>query len=113
MKYVTMDELRQQMRVDFDDEDALIETYGEAAERHVIESTRRTEEELLLRGWKEQHAGEAPETVPVECFPKRLKVAVLILAAHMYRNREMVAAVAQNCVPYTYEILMKPYVRLA
>ena len=42
-----------------------------------------------------------------------MKVAILMLAAHSHRNREPVAAVAQNAVPYTLDFYIKPYVKLS
>ena len=41
-----------------------------------------------------------------------LALAVLMLASHWFRNREPVASVAQNQVPYTVDYFVKPYRRL-
>lgn len=103
LRVVTLDELKAQMREDWDGEDELITLYGEAAEQAVIGATRRTAEELTAMGVAEGCGG----------FPARLKVAVLMLAAHSHRNREPVAAVAQNAVPYTLDMYVKPYVKLS
>ena len=84
LKVVTLEELKAQMREDFDGEDDLIRLYGEAAE---------------------DEGGEG--------VPSRLKVAILMLAAHSHRNREPVAAVAQNAVPYAFDMYIKPYVKLS
>lgn len=100
LKIVTLEELKAQMREDFDGEDALITLYGEAAEDAVIGATRRTYEELV-------------SMCEEEGFPARLKVAILMLAAHSHRNREPVAAVAQNAVPYALDMYIKPYVKLS
>ena len=143
LKVVTLEELKAQMREDFDGEDELIRLYGEAAEDAVIGATRRTFKELCRIGYYEQNGeypseeplpveeleGETPEEVlpdeetPEEVpsdpipekawFPSRLKVAILMLAAHSHRNREPVAAVAQNAVPYAFEMYIKPYVKLS
>ena len=154
LKVVTLDELKAQMREDFDGEDALITLYGEAAEQAVIGATRRSFKELCRMGYYEQNGeyppeesvpeedtpseeplpvdeleGETPEEVlpdeetPEEVpsdpipekawFPSRLKVAILMLAAHSHRNREPVAAVAQNAVPYAFDMYIKPYVKLS
>jgi len=103
LKVVTLDELKAQMREDWDGEDDLIRLYGEAAEDAVIGATRRTHEELVEMGKEEGGEG----------FPARLKVAILMLAAHSHRNREPVAAVAQNAVPYALDMYIKPYVKLS
>jgi uncharacterized phiE125 gp8 family phage protein len=64
-------------------------------------------------GYEEQE-GEYPTMEPgAEYFPARLKVAVLLTAANFYRNREPVASVSQNLVPYTLEALIKPYRKLS
>lgn len=113
LKVVDIETLKAQMRVDFDDEDALIELYGEAAEDVVIRGTRRSLDELRRIGYEEQTGEAAPEDLPEgEWFPTRLKLAVLMMAAHSYRNREPVASVGQNVVPYAYDVLVKPYRKL-
>lgn len=103
LRVVTLEELKAQMREDWDGEDDLITLYGEAAEDAVISATRRSYDELVQMGEEESGSG----------FPSRLKVAILMLAAHSHRNREPVAAVAQNAVPYTLEYYIKPYVKLS
>ena len=102
LRVVTLEELKAQMREDFDGEDDLIRLYGEAAENAVIKATRRTYEERVEMAEAENND-----------FPSMLKVAVLMLAAHLHRNREPVAAVAQNVVPYTIDLYIKPYVKLS
>ena len=114
LKTVTMEELKQQMREDFCEEDEVINLYGCAAEDAVIAWTRRSFEDLCRLGYAEM-TGELPDAnLPndVNWFPSRLKLAVLMLAAHSYRNREPVASVAQNAVPYTIEFYVKPYRKL-
>lgn len=101
LRVVTLEELKAQMREDWDGEDDLITLYGEAAEDAVIGATRRSYEELVEMG----ENGSA--------FPSRLKVAILMLAAHSHRNREPVSAVAQNAVPYTLDFYIKHYVKLS
>lgn len=46
LRVVTLDELKAQMRVDFEDEDDIITLYGSAAEDAIIEGTHRTLEEV-------------------------------------------------------------------
>ena len=55
LKVVTLEELKAQMREDFDGEDELIRLYGEAAEDAVIGATRRTFKELCRIGYYEQN----------------------------------------------------------
>ena len=116
LKVVTLEELKLQMREDFDGEDELINLYGCAAEDAVIGGTHRTLDELKRMGYEEQTgiALSKDEALPDgEWFPSRLKVAILMIAAHAHRNREPVASVAQNPVPYTYDMFVKPYRKLS
>ena len=115
LRVVTLEELKAQMREDFDGEDALITLYGEAAEDAVIGSTRRDIEELRRIGYEEKNEelSDAEELPEGNWFPSRLKVAILMLAAHAYRNREPVASIAQNSVPYAFDMYIKPYVKLS
>ena len=108
LRVVTLNELKAQMRVDFEDEDEIIRLYGSAAEDAVIEGTNRTLEELKRIRYAEKNGGAEDG----ELFPDRLKLAILILAAHNYRNREPVASVSQNTVPYSLEVYCKPYRKL-
>lgn len=117
LQIVTLDELKQQMRVEEDDEDTLITQYGRAAERQIIGDTRRSVSELCVMGYLEYNGvTSVPEgiTPGLEWFPSPLKVAVLMFAAQLYRNREPVAAgVSVAAIPYTLEVMVKPYVKLA
>lgn len=98
MDTVTLEELKLQMRIETDDDDALVEVYGDAAERAVIGATGRSLSEL------EEMGGGV--------FPAPLKVAVLMLAGTFYRDREAVSNLPVNAVPYSVDYLVKPYVKL-
>jgi hypothetical protein len=117
LQIVTLAELKQQMRVEEDDEDTLITQYGRAAERQIIGDTRRSVNELCVMGYLEYNGvTSVPEgiTPGLEWFPSPLKVAILMFAAQLYRNREPVAAgVSVAVIPYTLEVMVKPYVKLA
>lgn len=116
LSVVTLAELKAQMRVEENIEDELVLAYGRAAERSIIDSTRRTVSELCLIGW-EQSNGPLPDGADApgaEWFPPQLKVAVLMFASHLYRNREPVATGATPvAVPYTLDALVKPFVKLS
>ena len=98
LAFLSLDEIKQQCRVDFEEDDRLLLMYGAAAERAVVDATRRPLRELAMMG------GGA--------VPVRLRLAALMLAAHFYRVREPVAGLSQAAVPYTLDYLVKPYVRL-
>lgn len=103
LRVVTLDEIKAQMREDYDGEDNLILLYGGSAEKAVIKATRRTFEELEEMGRSEGEEG----------FPEMLKLAILMLAAHSYRVREPVASVQQSPIAYTLDYYIKPYVKLS
>lgn len=116
LKVVTLEELKGQMREDWDGEDELIRLYGCAAEDAVIRGTYRTLEQLKRIGYAESTGiliGDDEAMPEGNWFPSRLKVAVLMLASHFFRNREPVASVAQNPVPYTIDFFVKPYRKLS
>ena len=114
LRIVTMEELKAQMREDWDGEDEVINIYGCAAEDAVVAATRRSHDELKRMGYEEIMGEKPGEVLPEGNFyPSRLKLAVLMLAAHSHRTREPVSAMAQNVVPYTIDLYIKPYVKLS
>lgn len=95
---LTLDELRTHLRVDYHDDDAYIAQLGETAISHIVNATHRSVEELV-----ELNNG---------VFPNELRLAALQLVAHWYRVPEAVSSVNQVAVPYTLDLLIKPFVRL-
>ncbi|MGL5894507.1 MAG: head-tail connector protein [Bacteroidales bacterium] len=93
MKTITLEELRAQVNVDYDDDDdylsALIDVAEEAVESHI----NRPLEELLVEGK----------------YPARIKHAVKLLCANLNQNRESIAYSSPHQVPYTYEYLLQPF----
>lgn len=115
LRVLEMAELKAQMREDWDGEDELINLYGRAAEDAVIDGTGRTLEQLKRIGYAEKTGTMVDESEQLpegNWFPNRLKVAALMLAAHYFRNREPIASVSQNAVPYTIDFFIKPYRKL-
>lgn len=115
LRVLTLEQIRHQCAVDWDDDDEQLTACGIAAEDAVIDETRRTLDELIVRGYNER-TGERVEDVAdvpggVAWFPHRLKSAMLMLTAELFKNREISSEKAQNRVK-TYDILTKPYRRL-
>lgn len=102
LQITTLEELKAQTRVDFEDDDALLTTYGLAAEEAVTAYCRRSVAELEEENARRGGTG----------FPFGPHVCVLMLAAHLYRVREPVSSLGQTAVPYTLEYLLKPWVKL-
>lgn len=100
MKWLTLELIKQNSRIDGNAEDGLLTLYGESAETQVLNDTGRTFEELLELG--------GGEDVPAD-----IKHASLMLADFAYMQRTPVDKMAWYVVPYTYERLVKPYIRLA
>lgn len=100
MKWLTLDRIKQQLRIepDMHDEDTLLEMYGESAEEVLLNYLNRTYAEVT-----EEYSG-----VPVP-----LQHASLMLVDTSYQYRSPVSAQSMSLVPYTFDILVKPYMRLA
>ena len=99
MKWLTLNLIKMNSRIQGDDENELIELYGNSAEQQVLQDTGRTYEELLQFG---------DGTMPADIVN-----ASLMLADFAYQQRSPVDKMKWYAVPYTYEKIIKPYVRLA
>lgn len=114
LRILTIDELRAQCNVDFTDDDNMLTMCGIAAEDAVFDSTRRTIDELTVRGYRERtgiDVDSVDDVPPGDWFPPRLKSAMLMMAAEMYKNREQTTVQAVNRLG-TFDVLIKPYRRL-
>lgn len=98
---VDLELVKKQVRADeFADDDALLQSYTEAAEEYVINGTRRTLDELKAM------------SADGMSFPKPLEQAVLMLVGHWYNQREAVTGIQMREVPYTFQALVLPYRKL-
>lgn len=101
MALTSLELLKKQVNADdFFTDDDLLATYLEAAEEKIVGDTRRDLAELVEIGG-------------YGALPKPLEMAVLLLAAHWYNQREAVSGVQMAEVPYTISSLVKPYRRLS
>ena len=100
MKYLTLEKIKAQCRIepDFTDEDTLLEAYGESAEETVLNTLCRSYENLM----------EVYGRVPAPILH-----ATLMLVDVSYQHRSPVSSQNMSIVPYTFDILVKPYMRLA
>lgn len=103
LEVLTLEELKAQMRVDFEEDDNIITAYGRAAEEAVESYCRRSISELIAENEARGRTG----------FPYTVKVCMLMLASHLYRRREPVESVSQTAVPYTFEFMLKDWVKLS
>lgn len=97
LKFITLQEIKAQCRVDHDEEDALLESIGIASEEIVLKYINRTYYDIV------DDFGE---------FPEPLRRAVLLMVADQYAHREISTGAAQNSVPYNFEFFLKPYIKL-
>ena len=100
MKWLTLERIKQQCRIesDFTMEDTLLTGYGESAESTILNHLNRTYYDLL-----EQYG-----TIPQDIIN-----ASLMLVDVWYKHRSPVEALSMSIVPYTFDLLIKPYMRLA
>lgn len=99
MKWLQLEQIKAQLRIepDFTDEDELLEMYGESAEETLLQYLNRTYEDIIEVYGK---------------IPAPLRHAALMLVDTSYQYRSPVSAQNMSIVPYTFDILVKPYMRL-
>jgi len=100
MKFLTFDQIKAQLRLDdqqAEDEHDLLVLYGDAAEDMVLNTLNRTITDIF-----EQYG----------TVPKALVQAGLMLVAQSYQHREPASPQNLSAVPYTFDLLLKPYMRL-
>ena len=100
MTYITFAQIKDQLRLDDQqalDEHDLLELYGESAEDMVLNTLNRTITDIY-----EQYG----------MVPKALVQAGLMLVAQSYQHREPASPQNLYTVPYAFDLLLKPYMRL-
>lgn len=99
MKWLNLEQIKAQLRIEpeFTDEDELLEMYGESAEETLLQYLNRTYEDIIEVYGK---------------IPAPLRHATLLLVDTSYQYRSPVSAQNMSVVPYTFDILVKPYMRL-
>lgn len=100
MKWLTLERIKQQCRIepDFTDEDEILEEYGESAEETLLNYLNRSYENVISVYGR---------------IPAPLRHASLLLVDTSYQYRSPVSTQNMSLVPYTFDIMVKPYMRLA
>ena len=101
MKWLTFELIKAQLRLDNEQaelERTLLELYGEAAEETILAMTNRTEASLRTLG-----GGK---------IPNRAVKASLLLVDLSYKERSPISAQNMSVVPYSFDLLIKPLMRL-
>ena len=97
MKWITLEQIKENSRIDFDYDDTLITRCGNAAEAVILKLTRRTYENIEDLYGKE---------------PADLVEAALMLADVGYKHRGPVSDTNKSVIPYTFDCIIDPYIRL-
>jgi hypothetical protein len=99
MKWLTIEDIKKQLRIEpgFTDEDMLLDSYGEAAEDTLLNYLNRPYQDIIERYGK---------------VPMPLVQASLMLVDVSYQHRSPVSVTNISLVPYTFDLLVKPYMRL-
>lgn len=102
MKWLKIDYIKKHSRIDYDCEDALLELYGEAAEDTVMNIIGRDYDDIVENFGTDKH--------PV---PAAIIQASLLLVDMSYAQRTPASQQQLFTVPYSFDLLIKPYMRLA
>lgn len=99
MKWLTLEQIKAQCRIeqDFIVEDELLEMYGESAENTVLNLLNRDITDIY-----EQYG----------CIPRPLVHATLMLVDNAYKERSPISPQNMSVVPYTFDLMLKPYMKL-
>jgi len=97
MKWLTIDWIKAHSRIDFDCENNLLCLYGASAEQTVLNVCNRTLEDIT------DSYGE---------IPKPLYVAALMLVEVSYTQRAPISQQNMYQVPYAFDMMVKPYMKL-
>lgn len=99
MKWLTLEKIKAQLRIepDFHDEDTILEVYGESVETTLLNYLNRPYADII------GSYGSMP--VP-------LVQASLMLVDTSYQHRSPISVTNISQVPYTFDLLVKPYMRL-
>lgn len=105
MKFLTIDKIKQQLRLDCTCEAELLQAYGNSAEATLAAYIGFMDENNLPSVDKmlEAYGGT---------MPAPLVQAALMLVDTSYQFRSPVSAQNMSVVPYTFDLLVKPYVKL-
>ena len=100
LKWLTLERIKQQCRIEpeFTDEDAILTEYGESAEETLLNYLNRSYEDIMSVYGR---------------IPAPLRQASLMLVDTSYQYRSPVSTQNMSLVPYTFDLMVKPYMRLA
>lgn len=97
MKWLTLSDIKSHSRVDFNIDDSLLTMYAESAEDAILNLCGMTYEEMMAE---------------YEEVPKPIYHASLMLVELGYQQRSPDSQVNLSAVPYGFDLLVKPYIKL-
>lgn len=103
MEFLKLDYIRQHSRLCNNEEDALLTLYANSAEEAVCQ--------LLNRG---DTVAEAVASLVEQygSIPNNILLATLMLVDNSYEHRSPVGVQNFSVVPYSFDLLVKPYMKL-
>lgn len=103
MEFLSLDYIKQHSRIDFDCDDGLLELYAESAEETMAQYLNRgIDASAMVANLKEVYG-----RVPAPIYH-----AALMLVDISYEHRSTITPGNVSQVPYTFDLLIKPYIKL-
>lgn len=103
MKFLSIDYIKQHSRIDFDCEDQLLELYGDSAEETLAGVLNRGNTvDQMVASLKEEYGD-----IPARCYH-----AALMLTEQAYNHRGPTSPTNMSMVPYGFDMLVKPLMKL-
>lgn len=97
MNYLTLAYIKAHSRIEYDGEDELLTLYGNAAEETVMNICGTTYQKMIQE---------------YTTIPSAVMQATLMLVDLSYQQRSPVSPSSMYAVPYTFDLLIKPYMKL-
>ena len=103
MNYLTIEYIKEHSRLDYDCEDALLELYANSAEMSIAQLLNRGKTVAECVASLEEEFGEVPAPIIH---------AALMLVDNSYEHRSPTSPQQMYYVPYGFDIMVKPYMKL-
>lgn len=97
MKWLTLDYIKKHSRIDYNCEDEILTMYAESAEETVLNYLNRSYDDLITT---------------YGSLPKNILHASLMIVDVAYQYRSPISSQQLSVVPYTFDMLLKPYIVL-
>ena len=84
---VSLDEMKKYLRVDYNEEDGLIEQFISSAEKMCVDVARLSSEQWAVIDSETEETEEYSKE-ELECIRKTIRVAILYAAGYLFEHRE-------------------------